>query len=349
MKNIIIIIVYICTCSFSAKSNTEIDIKSNIDIKLTDKYINELEIIWSNIYQKELKIKNKELDSLLIIEKHAEHINDKELFYALGVVYMNIPNSLKAFKWMKLAANYNHPPALHNIGWWYDHGFGHIKIDKIKSLEYYNKAFWELGLARSGGRLAEIYLTDDSFEINKEYAIKILLKIIEDKENLIVEEYDIILAEYKLGNIYRYAFPEEQDLDKSLLYFLSAASKGHEQSMVESGQLYRQKYRKNGEKKHNNLAEKLYKLAAQKGNTEAMVYLSAIYYEKYSNGIEKNINKYKYTSWIYAAYKIGIENENLINNVIKFVENNILNNYKLKTMLNKQTDECINNNFKDCF
>ena len=73
MKNIIIIIIYICICSFSAKSNTEIDINSNIDIKLTDKYINELEIIWSNIYQKELKIKNKELDSLLIIKNYYMH------------------------------------------------------------------------------------------------------------------------------------------------------------------------------------------------------------------------------------------------------------------------------------
>ena len=35
---------------------------------------------------------------------------------------MNIPNSVKALKWMTWAANNNHLPALHNLGWWYDHG-----------------------------------------------------------------------------------------------------------------------------------------------------------------------------------------------------------------------------------
>ena len=49
---------------------------------------------------------------------------------------MNIPNSLKAFKWMNLAANTNYPNALHNIGWWYDHGFGHIKEDNDKALDH---------------------------------------------------------------------------------------------------------------------------------------------------------------------------------------------------------------------
>ena len=47
---------------------------------------------------------------------------------------MNIPDSLKAFKWMNLAKNYNYPLAFHNIGWWYDHGFGHIKEDNNKAL-----------------------------------------------------------------------------------------------------------------------------------------------------------------------------------------------------------------------
>jgi TPR repeat protein len=345
----LLIISFLFNFSFIAESNTEIDINQNPNINLTKKYINDLNIIWNNIYQKQLKIKNKELDNLLIIEKYADDINNEELFYSLGVVYMNIPNSIKAFKWMKLAANTNYPNALHNIGWWYDQGFGHIKEDNDKALEYYNKAFWELGLARSGGRLAEIYLTADGFKKNKNYAKKILLKIIKNKDNLIVDENDIILAEYNLGLILRYSISEEQDLDKSLLYFLSAASKGHEQSLVESGQLYRQKYRENGKKKNNNFAEELYKLAVQKGNTDAMVYLSLIYYEKYSNGIEKNINLYKFKSWIYTAYKIGIQNKDLIDNVAKFVDANILNNNKLIKVLEARTEVCINKKFIDCY
>jgi TPR repeat protein len=350
MKKISIILVFTFIVSFIAESNTKIDVNENIySSTLTEKYIKELRLIWSNLYQKQLKIHNKEFENLLIIENYADQTIDKELYYALGVVYMNIPNSVKALKWMTLAANNNHTPALHNIGWWYDHGFGHIKEDNDKALEYYNKAFWKLGLARSGGRLAEIYLNGDGLKKNKKYAKKIYLKIIKDKENLFIEEYDVILAEYKLGHIFSYSIPEEQDLDKSLLYFISAANKGHEQSMVEAGRLFRQKFRQTSSEKYNKYAEKMYVLAIEKGNTDAMVYLSTMYYEKYAKGIKVKINHYKHLSWMYAAYKIGIKNKDLIDNVTLFVNTKIENDEELLTLLNKQTDDCIKKNFKDCF
>ena len=345
----LLIIIFLFNFSTIAESNTEIDINQNPDINLTKKYLNDLNIIWSNIYQKKLKIKNRELDNLLIIEKYAGTIDNEELFYRLGVVYMNIPDSLKAFKWMNLAKNYNYPLAFHNIGWWYDQGFGHIKEDNDKALEYYNKAFWELGLARSGGRLAEIYLNGDGVNKNKNYAKEIYVKILKDKEILSIEEYDIILAEYKLGHIFSYSIPEEQDLDKSLLYFISAANKGHEQSMVEAGRLFRQKFRQTSSEKYNKYAEKMYISAIEKGNTDAMVYLSTMYYEKYAKGIKVKINHYKHLSWMYAAYKIGVKNKDLIDNVTLFVNTKIENDEELLTLLNKQTDDCIKNNFKDCF
>ena len=345
----LLIIIFLFNFSFIAESNTEIDLNQNPDINLTKKYLNDLNIIWSNIYQKKLKIKNKELDNLLIIEKYAGTIDNEELFYRLGVVYMNIPDSLKAFKWMNLAKNYNYPLAFHNIGWWYDHGFGHIKEDNNKALEYYNKAFWELGLARSGGRLSEIYLSGDGVAKNEVKAREILEKILHESENLILEDQDIILAEYKLGQMYRYSIGTEQDLNKAVGYFIAASIKGHDEAMVEAGQIYRYWYRETKDEKDNNMAESLYKKAAEQENTDAMIFLSNIYHEKLDDGIDVGTNEVKYISWTYAAYKIGIKNEELKSITIGFLKTKILGNEKLVKMLDAQLEVCINKKFIDCY
>ena len=345
----LLIIIFLFNFSFIAESNTEIDINQNSDINLTTKYLNDLNIIWSNIYQKKLKIKNRELDNLLVIEKYAGTIDNEELFYRLGVVYMNIPDSLKAFKWMNLAKNYNYPLAFHNIGWWYDHGFGHIKEDNNKALEYYNKAFWELGLARSGGRLSEIYLSGDGVAKNEVKAREILEKILHESENLILEDQDILLAEYKLGQMYRYSIGTEQDLNKAVGYFIAASIKGHDEAMVEAGQIYRYWYRETKDEKDNNMAESLYKKAAEQENTDAMIFLSNIYHEKLDDGIDVGTNEVKYISWMYAAYKIGIKNEELKSTAMGFLKTNILSNEKLVKMLDAQLEVCINKKFINCY
>ena len=345
----VLIIIFLFNFTFIAESNTEMDVNQNSDINLTTKYLNDLNIIWSNIYQKKLKIKNRELDNLLIIEKYAGTIDNEELFYRLGVVYMNIPDSLKAFKWMNLAKNYNYPLAFHNIGWWYDHGFGHIKEDNNKALEYYNKAFWELGLARSGGRLSEIYLSGDGVAKNEVKAREILEKILHESENLILEDQDILLAEYKLGQMYRYSIGTEQDLNKAVGYFIAASIKGHDEAMVEAGQIYRYWYRETKDEKDNNMAESLYKKAAEKENTDAMIFLSNIYHEKLDDGIDVGTNEVKYISWMYAAYKIGIKNEELKSIAMGFLKTKILGNEKLVKMLDAQLEVCINKKFINCY
>jgi TPR repeat protein len=345
----LLIIIFLFNFSFIAESNTEIDINQNPDINLTKKYLNDLNIIWSNIYQKKLKIKNRELDNLLIIEKYAGTIDNEELFYRLGVVYMNIPDSLKAFKWMNLAKNYNYPLAFHNIGWWYDQGFGHIKEDNDKALEYYNKAFWELGLARSGGRLSEIYLSGDGVDKNEVKAREILEKILHGSENLILEDQDILLAEYKLGLMYRYSIGTEQDLNKAVGYFIAASIKGHNEAMVEAGQIYRYWYRETKDEKDNNIAESLYKKAAEKENTDAMLFLSNIYHEKFDDGIDADTNEVKYISWMYAAYKIGIKNEKLKSTAMEFLKTKILGNEKLVKILDAQLEVCKNKKFINCY
>ena len=345
----LLIIIFLFNFSFIAESNTEIDINQNPEINLTTKYLNDLNIIWSNIYQKKLKIKNKELDNLLIIEKYAGTIDNEELFYRLGVVYMNIPDSLKAFKWMNLAKNYNYPLAFHNIGWWYDQGFGHIKEDNNKALEYYNKAFWELGLARSGGRLSEIYLSGEGVDKNEVKAREILEKILHESENLIIEDQDILLAEYKLGLMYRYSIGTEQDLNKAVGYFIDASIKGHDEAMVEAGQIYRYWYRETKDEKDNEIAESLYLKAVEQENTDAMLFLSNIYHEKLDDGIDVGTNEVKYISWMYAAYKIGIKDEELKSTVMGFIKTKILGNEKLVKMLDAQLEVCKNKKFINCY
>ena len=90
----LLIIIFLFNFSTIAESNTEIDINQNTDINLTYKYINDLKIIWSNIYQKELKIKNKELDYLLIIEKYAD-CEENNVWSAYTLVQFNF------FRWRK--------------------------------------------------------------------------------------------------------------------------------------------------------------------------------------------------------------------------------------------------------
>ncbi len=348
MKKLLLII-FLFNFSTIVESNTEIDISKNTDINLTYKYISDLKIIWSNIYQKKLKINNKELENLSIIEKYADTIENEELFYTLGVVYMNIPDSLKAFKWMNLAANTNHPHAFHNIGWWYEHGFGHIKEDDKKAIEYYNKAFWELGLGRSGGRLSEKYLSGDGVDKNEVKAREILEKILHQSENLILDDQDILLAEYKLGKMYRYSIGTEQDLNKAVGYFIAASIKGHDKAMVEAAQIYRYWYRENGDEKDNEIAESLYKKATENENTDAMLFLSNIYHEKIGKGIDVGTNEVKYISWLYAAYKIGIKNEELKSTAMEFLETKVLNNEKLIKILDARLEFCKTKKFIDCY
>ena len=120
--------------------------------------------------------------------------------------------------------------------------------------------------------------------------------------------------------------------------------------MVEAGQLFRQKFRSTNNEEYNNYAEEIYLLAVERGNTEAMVYLSTMYYEKYAKGVDVDVNHYKHLSWMYAAYKIGVKNKDLIDNVNLFVNSYIKKNDEdFKKMLDKQTDKCISNNFKNCF
>ena len=341
MKSLLPIFLSLFVFAVSADEETDAFKKTEFE--------NELRDIWENVYLKKKTIKNEELEKISIIETFAENTNDADLFYHIGVVYMNIPNSVAALKWMEMAADQKHPQALHNIGWWYDNGFGHINEDNDKAVEYYRLAYWQGGVARSFLRLAEMYLYGDGVNKDTKLARGILLTILKDSSNLIVTDHNIADTEFYLGKIYRYAIGVDIDLDKSFDYFISAAGKGHEQSMVESAQLLRQKYRETGNEQQNKEAEKLYKLAAAKGNTGAMLYLSAIYYEKYSKEEDTKINEYKFFSWIYSAYKIGIEDERLKQDAIRFVKNFILNDDELKDLLDKQTDECIENNFKDCF
>ena len=66
MKKLLIII-FLINLSSTAKSNTEIEINQNNYETLTEIYLHELKVIWSNIYLQKLTIQNKERDELQIL------------------------------------------------------------------------------------------------------------------------------------------------------------------------------------------------------------------------------------------------------------------------------------------
>ena len=195
-------------------------------------YDQELLDMWDNLYNKKVKLTLKELERLRVIAENASILDFPELSYTVAVVYMNIPDHKNAELHMQRAMDLEHPMAWHNTGWWYDYGFGHIKIDKKKAAELYKTAFWKFKYARSGARLAQMYLWEEiklSENISDKHkeAKKILLKISDKPKGFYIEENDLVMANYNLGRMYRYATGVNVDLEKSFSYFQFAADRGH--------------------------------------------------------------------------------------------------------------------------
>ena len=80
-----------------------------------------------------------------------------------------------------------------------------------------------------------------------------------------------------------------------------------------------------------------------------MLFLSNIYHEKLDDGIDVGTNEVKYISWMYAAYKIGIKDEELKSTVMGFIKTKILGNEKLVKMLDAQLEVFINKKFINCY
>ena len=315
-------------------------------------YDQELIDMWNNLYNKKIKLSTKELDRLRVIAENASVLNLAPLSYRVAVVYMNIPDHKNAEIHMLKAMELGHPFGWHNVGWWHDFGFGHIKIDKKKAADIYKIAFWEFKSARSGGRLAEMYsrqeirLSDNKNDNYKE-AAKVLLKISENQEDWYeIEENDLVMANYNLGLMYRYSKGLEKDLEKSLYHFELAASRGHILAKHNLGQLLRIKFRQSKNEDFNKDAEKLYLEVVQSENTQAMAFLSLIYMEKLGIKETYEENYLKFIGWMYLANKIGVD----IKEVSEAWE---YESKKLKPelleYLEYSANLCEENNFKNCF
>ena len=207
-------------------TNNNFDFEENTD---SVKYYNsKLAKIWDNLYNKNLEITENEKNILKFIEKKSLHLNDGELFYNIAIVHMNIPNSVEAEKWMTKACESYHPYAFHNMGWWYDFGFGHINEDRDIAANLYDFAYWKLGVGRSAVRLSEMIFYDEITKYDDDYAIDLLSNLISLPRNFLIEENDITVANYMLGRFYfnkHSVKKEKSSLNLSIKYFKEAANK----------------------------------------------------------------------------------------------------------------------------
>ena len=272
--------------------------------RIVEDYKLKLYKIWNNIYNNKRGITHEDIKNIEIIEQQANHINNSDLFYNLAVIYMNISRSVKAEKWMAKAAKLYHPYAFHNIGWWYDHGFGHIEEDKAIAASFYNIAYWKLGVTRSGIRLAEIIFFDEVTEFDADYGIEILTHMISKPSTFNLEDKSKNYANLLLGRFYfQLHFSENQEnyLDKAINHFKEASNENDTEANLFTGKALRTKYRITNDIKYNREAKLYYSKAASLGSGDAMIYLGTIYLENYTTDEEK----VKGLGWILTGYSTG--------------------------------------------
>ncbi len=304
-----------------------------------------LKKIWDNLYNKGLKLTEKEKNTLKIIEKKSFYLDNRELFYNIAIVHMNIPDSVNAEKWMTKACESYHPYAYHNMGWWYDFGFGHIGEDKDMAADLYDFAYWNLGVARSAVRLSEMIFYKEITKYDEDYAIDTLTHIISLPRKHLIEENDITVANYMLGRFYfnRHSGKEETSaLNLSIKYFREAAKKGHKEANLFAGKALRTKYRVNKDKILNDEAKLYYSHASSLGSGDAMVYLGITYLENYQTEEEFLIG----LGWILAGHKAGIYDSVLKKQVsanLKSVDQNII------SLIDPLAKNCKDQQYKNCF
>lgn len=98
-----------------------------------------------------------------ILQRKAYYQGNSEAQFYLGLVYYygfdKVKDMEKAAYWWNEAAKQNHPGAMNNMGWFYEHE-GFLKVDDSckRMIEYYRKSA-ELGCAMAQFHYGNLYLT----------------------------------------------------------------------------------------------------------------------------------------------------------------------------------------------
>ncbi len=299
-------LIYISFIFFITNANTALnaDFQYYKENNIIEEYKLKLHAIWDKVHNRNEEISKTDVGTLKLIEKKAIQFNNSDLFYNLGVVYMNISDSYRAEKWMAKAAELYHPYALHNIGWWYDHGFGHIEEDKLTATYFYDIAFWKLGVARSGTRLAEIIFFDEFSKFDYDYAIKILSHLLSQSNEFNLDEKAITNVNFLLGRFYfehHEDGKQEENIDHAIKYLKKASAQNNIEAVFTVAKALRKKYSITNDLKYNEQAKLYYLQAASLGSAEAMIYLGNIYLENYQTDEEK----IKGLGWMLTGYSTG--------------------------------------------
>lgn len=160
----------------------------------------------------------------------------------------------EALKWFEMAAETNNACGQYFVGKIYEEGLD-VQIDLNKSLENYYLS------AKQG------------------YSDALLaLKRLADNENGV--------AQYYLGNIYKYGYGISIDSEKACQYYLRAISRENKLAYYEVAELYE---KGNGVEQSYSKAFEYYNMLASENNAKALTALGRMHY--YGLGIEKNYDK----------------------------------------------------------
>ena len=310
-------LIYICFIFLITNANTALnaDFQYYKENNIIEEYKLKLHAIWDKVHNRNEEISKTDIETLKLIEKKANQFNNSDLFYNLGVVYMNISDSYRAEKWMAKAAELYHPYAFHNIGWWYDHGFGHIQKDKSTATYFYDIAFWKLGVARSGTRLAEMIFYDEVAKFDYDYAIKILSHLLSKSNEFKLDEKAITNVNFLLGKLYFEHYEvrkQEENIDHAIKYLKKASAQNNIEAVLGAAESLRKKYSITNDLKYNEESKLYYLQAASLGSAEAMIYLGNIYLENHKTDEEK----IKGLGWVLTGYSKGKIDRDLERKVI---------------------------------
>ena len=200
-------------------------------------------------------------------ESEAERLFNKGVDYYIGRNGVK-KDYAQAFTYFKQVADKGLASAQHNVGYFYDKGYG-VKQNCVEAVKWYKLAA-EQGWEESICGLAQIYqFGRPGVTINNDEAIKWYLKVVNlEKPDLRPEM--VIAAYNNLGALY----DNKKDYAEALKWFRKAAERNSPDAQYNLGNMFGQG---NGVTKDEIEAAKWYHRAAEQGHAGAQYNLGCIY------------------------------------------------------------------------
>ena len=185
----------------------------------------------------------------------------------------------KAFKWIKLSVDQNHPLGLYNLAAMYQNGY-EVKKDKNKAKDLFDQSLpgmqelAEKGYVYAQTNIGWMYESGTSVQKDEAEAVKLYRK---------AAEQDYPRAQTNLGWMYANGKGIEKDETEAVKWYCKAADQGDARGQVYLGEMYK---RGRGVEKDYAKAVKWYQKATEQGNAFAQNKLGGMY--EYGLGVPQN-------------------------------------------------------------